>query len=431
MLKTFTLKNGIKVATYNLPNVKSIHIRISSKGGSIVESKVNNGVAHFMEHILVQGTPSYPTVEDLSLFIESLAGNYNAQTEKLLISFFITTPATHIEDAIKITKEVFFDPLFAKDAIERERGALLNEIKQNMDSHYFELNRYFWETRVKKEHPLTLFTGGALDVVSKLTRDDLVNYWQKYFLSKNSYLLISGNFEEKKLIKLLEKYFESIDSKKVFSGFPKMSDLDLSEKEVFIRFDQKLGINYIDITWPSIKMEDTLKLRLIQNLALTILGGLRNSRLFKLLRSQRGLVYSIGSSASILPGLGLGYISSQVTSENLVEVLDLTFKELFTFVHNGPTDEELSFAKNYLSNQWFMAFDHPSVIAEWIENDLHWNDKIRLPEQYLEILKEIKKEDLLKLMQKYWDFAKLNLVIQGQIEDSKENREKYMEYLNL
>jgi len=72
MLNTLTLPNGLKVATYNLPSLKSIHLRISVKGGSLVENPDNNGVAHFMEHMLVQGIPSYETAEIFSRFIEGL-----------------------------------------------------------------------------------------------------------------------------------------------------------------------------------------------------------------------------------------------------------------------------------------------------------------------------------------------------------------------
>src|SRR5687767_10339935 len=112
MLKTFTLKNGIKVATYNLPQLKSVHIRISAKGGVVTEKPSKNGVAHFMEHMLVQGIPSLPNVDEFSRYIESLAGTYGANTESTLVRFNLTIPFTHLETGLKIASEVFFEPLF-------------------------------------------------------------------------------------------------------------------------------------------------------------------------------------------------------------------------------------------------------------------------------------------------------------------------------
>lgn len=425
MLKTFKLSNGIQVATYNLPNLRSVHLRVIAKGGSLAEDKTQNGVAHFMEHMLVQGTPSLPNAEEFSGFIESLAGNYSAYTERLLIGFNITIPATHIEDALRIGSEVFFEPLFMELAMGKERRAIVEELKQNMDSHWYKISQYFRKSRFVKNHVLTLDPGGTLDIVQKLTREDLINFWKKCFIPQNTYLLISGKFNEGQLNKLLNHYFDKIGSSDKKNCFPPLGAEGFSPRGVNIRSDMKLGANYIDLTIPSIDLNSNLSQRITQNLALVILGGIRNSRLFKLLRYQKGLVYSVHSGSSVLPGLGYVYLTSEATPSHLEEVVSLMVSELTAFVKNGPTSEELKLVKNYLTNQWLMTFDHPSAIAGWIENDLMWNNKVRLPEEYIEILEGITASDITKLMQTEWDFAKLNLTLQGPIKNVKEVKHKF------
>jgi predicted Zn-dependent peptidase len=106
-------------------------------------------------------------------------------------------------------------------------------------------------------------------------------------------------------------------------------------------------------------------------------------------------------------------------------VIDLISVELETFVKNGPTAEELEFAKNFLANRWLMSFDHPSSIANWIEDELLWENKILLPEEVAKLLTKIKPDDIVELMQKYWDFSKLNLIIQGKIKDTEANQKKF------
>ncbi|MDO8498168.1 MAG: pitrilysin family protein [bacterium] len=431
MLKNFQLKNGLQVATFDLPSLRSVHLRIIAKGGSLVEKASKNGVAHFMEHMLVQGTPSLPNAEEFSSFVESLAGNYGAYTERLLIAFNITVPATHLEDAVRISSEVFFEPLFVEAALEKERRAVIEELKQNMDSHYFEISKFFRHNRFLPRHPLTLDPGGTVETVSKLKRQDLVDFWQKYFIPQNAYLLVSGRFEENKLRALLEQYFLKGNGKIPFPGYPHLSDKDFSQRGVYIRTDPKLGANYIDLTFPSLSLSDNLPTRLKQNLALVILGGLRNSRLFKLLRYQKGLVYGVHAGASLLPNLGYVYITSEVTPVRLEEVVTLTLSELKAYVADGPTEEELKFVKNYLSNQWLMAFDHPSAIAGWIENDLMWNDAIRLPEDYIKMVSDMTTSDIKEVMQTQWDFAKLSLTVQGPIEDTPEVKNHYERILEV
>lgn len=424
MLKSFTLKNGIKVATYQLPQLKSVHLSLSSRGGAIMETPANNGAAHFMEHMLVQGIPSFPTVEEFSQHIEGLSGGYGATTFRLRISFNITVPAPRLEDAIRIGSEVFFEPLFVSEAIEKERRAVESEIKQKMDSHWFEINRFFRETRYSKGSLLILSEAGSLEIVGKLTREDLINFWRELFFPKNTFLLIAGNFNNLKLKKQLEQYFGKYSSTKTFSGFPKIED-DLSARKVAIREDFDLRSCYIDLTYPALNLKDPLKFRLRQSLLINILGGLRNSRLFKLLRYQRGLVYSVDAGSSMLPGLGYVYVSSEVSLEHLEEVLTLVCQEVAAFKKDGLTEEELQLAKNFLTNQWLMTFDHPSSISSWIESDLLWEDKVLLPEECAKMIQDVTREELIQLMQDYWNFDKLNLIVQGPIENSQANIKKF------
>ncbi|MBI4080632.1 MAG: insulinase family protein [Candidatus Levybacteria bacterium] len=431
MLTTSKLPNGIQLATYHLPNLKSIHLRISVKGGSLVENKINNGVAHFMEHMLVQGIPSFPTVAEFSRFIEGLAGNYGAYTKNLMVSFYITVPSTHLEEAIKIASETFFGPLFVEEAIEKERQAVFEEIKQKMDSHWYKISDFFTKTRFIDGHPLTLDGGGSLETIKNLKREDLIDYWKRYFHPSNTYLLVSGNFQEKRLEQLLKKYFSNHKNGKSFAGFPNMNGKDFTKRQVAIRSDFSLKICYLDLAFPSMGLFDDLQLRLKQNLALVIFGQLRNSRLFKLLRYDRGLVYDVGAGASQYPGLGYGYISSQVSPENLEEVVRLIMQEFASFVHHGPTDEELSFAKNYLTNQWLMTFDHPSSITGWVEDHLLWEESMRMPEDYATLLRGLTSQDLTRMMQKHWDFSKLNLILQGPIHNTRNNDKKYTSLMSV
>lgn len=425
MLKSFTLKNGLKVATYNLPNLKSVHLLIAAKGGSLTQGKEENGVAHFMEHMLAQGIPTFPTVEAFSGFIEGLAGHYGAFTQPLLVGFEITTPFSYLEKAVQITSEVFFQPLFPADVLEKERRVIISEIKQRMDSKYYKINKFFQSERFSSSHILAQDVGGDISEIEKFKREDLISFWQKFFTPQNTYLIVVGNFSSIKLDKQIKKYFENITNNKVFPGYQKMSEKDFSNTKVAIRHDPSLGNDYLDITFPAMKLSDPLELRMQQSLALAILGRLRNSRLFKLLRYQKGLVYDVRASLSMLPDLGYVSITSETLPENLEEVVRLILQELKGFVQNGPTEDELKFAKNFIIAGWQMAFDHPSSIAGWLEGELIWEKDVTLPEDHAKKIEDISVADITAMMQKYWDFNKLQLAIQGPTKKTKHSLAKY------
>ena len=426
MLNTFTLKNGIKVATYKLPSVKSVHINAEVKAGAVLETDENNGVAHFMEHMLVQGIPTLPDVEKFSSFIEGLAGTYGATTDPLTVDFHINLPFNKLETGIKIASEVIFEPLFVEEALEKERVAVINELLQRMDSHFYKISRFFKEVRYPKGHPLYRDTGGDLEVVKKVTIADLKKYWKEYFLTSNTYILVTGNFEEEELKDLLNKYFQRHEKDSKVLKYPEVSNKDFTDRTVALRNDPNLKTAYIDFSFPGFATLDADKYSkelLGQSLLTIILGRLRNSRLFKLLRYQKGLVYGVSAGVAGVPGINAINISSETGPDNLDEVVRLITAELIAFVDKGLIEKELAFAKYFMENQWLMSFDHPSSIASWIGHELLWKKKIHLPEDSIEELNSINNKFLLDLMKKHWDFGKLNLVIQGPVDES--SKEKY------
>lgn len=423
MLNTFILKNGLQVATYSIPEMRSVYLSLSVKGGSIFDNKKTSGTAHFMEHILFEGSPSFPDTESLHDFIESIAGSFNAVTQVQAIKFYISAPATHLEDLIKIGSEVFFEPFFHKNAIERERNAILEEIRGRQDNLWYETSKFYSGIRYKPGHPFLLDGGGTEEAVKKLQRKDLVEYWEKFFLPKNTYLVIVGNFNNVEAQKSVQKYFDKYNSKKSFPGFPDFTNKDLSDRQVAIRYDKKLNTCYLNLSFPSMDASFPLKDLIAQGIARNILGVLRSSRLFRLLRHQKGLVYDTGVSTYVYQKFGLVDFYSQVSAENLLEVIELVAKEIKLFIENGPTDEEVAFAKNYSMNQTLMEFDNPGSIAEWIDADLLWEDKIYTPEENVEIIRGVTRERINALIKEHWDFSKLNLVVQGPFKNSQAHRQ--------
>jgi predicted Zn-dependent peptidase len=431
MLKTFTLKNGLKVASYSMPLMRSAFLTISVKGGAIFDTKEKSGVAHYMEHILVQGTPSYPNVEALSDYIEKLAGSYNATTYTQHIRFNINAPTNYLSEMVKIAGEVFFLPLFTEDSIERERNAVLEEIRQRQDALWYKNHQFFSDVRFNKNHPMLLDPGGSLESVSNLQKNDLVSYWQEFFDPANAYVVAVGGFSQDEIVKSCEKYLGHFESKKEFKGYQNLTDKDMSARTVAIREDKTLQACYIDLSYPSMSDNVSLKDRVVQGIARSILGGLSSSRLNRLLRQRRGLVYYVSFGFASYETFGYGVVTSQVVRENLDQVLELIIKELQGFIAHGPTEEELQFAKNYSSNRALMQFDHPAAIASWIEGDLIWEDEIMMPEEYEKVINSITKKDVMEMMGKYWKLEQINLTIQGPIESSKENVEKYSQLLDV
>lgn len=431
MLKTFTLKNGIKVATYSVPEMKSVYLSITTKSGSIFDKESTNGAAHYMEHIIVEGTPTYPNIEVLTDYIEKMAGSYNATTGIDNIKFHINLPALYLEDAIQIAGEIFYQPLFPEASIEKERNAILGEIHTRQDALWYKNHQFYKSVRYRKNHPYLLDGGGSEKAIRTLQKKDLMDYWSKFFHPKNSYLVIVGGFDTEKIEQTVEKLLGQYDTKVEFPGYPDLTNDDLSDQTIAIRHDPELSTIYLDLSFPSMSDESTPIEEATMSIARRVLGGLSGSRLNRLLRLQKGLVYGVSFSAPSFYGWGEAGVSSNASVENIDEVIQLIVQELKGYLQNGPTDEELEFAKNNTINRVLMSFDHPGAIAGWIEDYLLWRDHVALPEEYVEIVKSVTKEMVVDLMKKYFDLSKLNLVLQGPIKNTPANIKKYQDMVKI
>lgn len=431
MLKTFKLKNGINVAVYNIPAIKSLYVSFTIKGGSIYDTPETVGVAHFMEHLICQGIPSLPDVEIFSDYIEKLAGFYNASTGIDSIEFHINLPGRYVEDALKISSEVMFAPLFKQESIDKERKAILEELLRRKDTLEYKNFLFFRKTRYKDGHPFLLDTVGDVETISKISKKDIVGFWEKLFAPKNLHIAVVGNVDIQQVKKLLKKYFEIYKNKSDIPVFPKMSNSDLTDWSVSIRNDNDLKTCYLDLSFASIGEEASLKQKMVQSIIRTMMGGLDSSRLHRLLRQKKGLVYNISFSPITYIDFGYCTVRSQAVIENLDEVLTLIAQEIKSFYKSGPTKEELEISKNYRINRILMAFDNPSNIASWIEDDLLWSDKVYLPEEIAKIIESVTYEDIMDFMKKHWDFGKLNLVLQGPLKDTNENKKKYEKIVSI
>lgn len=427
MLQHFTLSSGLRVATYSIPQMRSVFLGLSVKAGSIFDTPKTSGISHFMEHMLVQGIPSFPNVEALSDYIEGLAGTYSAATYSQSIRFTASVPSVHLKDILEIGCEVLYKPLFPEDAYEREKTSILEEIKERQDALWHKNGRFFTSVRFKEGHPLRLDAGGTVDTIRDLRLNDLKNYWSKFFFPRNTYLVLVGGFEDEDIKNILEDFFGNIKSDKKFPGFPSVTNKDLSDKTIAIRDDRVLRTCYLDVSFPSVSDDYPLAARVPQAIIRDILGGLRGSRLYRLLRQRKGLVYDVGVGSAVYQHFGYSYIYSQVTEQKLLEVVELIGKELLTFYQNGPIKEEVAFAKNYHTNRILMQWDHPSAIADWLSSDLMWEDKIHTPEDYAKLLEAVDVDTIKKFMQTHWNFDKLNMIIQGPLDDSDNNKKKIAE----
>lgn len=289
-LSVYTFENGHKVV---LAHKKSPIINISSwiKTGSINENSENNGVSHFVEHLLFKGTTKYPAgVFDKTM--EQKGGIINAATWKDYTFYYINIPTEHFKTALEMHSDMIVDAQFPKEEIgpkfnpsgpapdeKRERYVVIEEIRMGEDNNwrkiYKNLNNAMYEN-----HPYKREVIGTKEIISNISQEEIIKYYKTFYVPKNITTVIAGEFEEEYVLDLIQKNFVFKDNSEIEKCKP-----DKYKKETKIK-KPSLLIDFAEVNSGYIMMgalcdsAKNLKETIALDLISTILGDGKSSRLY-------------------------------------------------------------------------------------------------------------------------------------------------------
>ena len=341
------MPNGLWVVHQEM-SAPPVAITLHSKGGSGVENTDEIGLAHFVEHMAFKGSDKYPDENLISEMIEQEGAQTNAFTSHDRVCFYIHTQ-TNIELMFGILANAVLHPLFREKDIEVERGAILQEIADGMDSPDNMIAKLFGEM-IWGKHSYGGDITGTKEQVASLGRDSFLNYYAKYFTPRNLVLSVAGGIKAAKVFDLAFQYFG--DNVKVAGERAKMPEIDYSYKPpdrislLHKDFEQvKCCLGVLPREWIAYNKEHE-KERIATGLLAIILGGGMSSRLFRTIRAQRGLVYYIMAGLSVFENGGDFWIDFGAEPTNFPRVISLIFDELDNLLKNGVSENELAKVKN-------------------------------------------------------------------------------------
>jgi predicted Zn-dependent peptidase len=409
------LENGAKFIFYFNPELEGIYLKTSIKAGRLNDPPDKLGLTHLLEHILGEGTQNFPSSEILASYIEERAGSYNLTTSRSEISFNLSLPKKYLKEAIKISKEIFFDPLF--NNFEKEKQIVIQEIKDKITSIGYELRIFELQSRFKKTSPFFYTFLFDPEKVKNIDLEDIISFWENYFAPNNFCFTLEGDFAIKEIEKLIKENYGNLKPKNI----PQidLKDNPFSDDLLSFRLDPKLKITYVNISLP-IKLEkEDIENGSRLDIIRIILIALRTSRLFRILRKEKGLVYSIRITDDLFE-YGFPYIYIEFESEmnKVLEILEIIKEVIFDFIQKGPTDEELEKAKNYIIEKSKILKDDPQRILNGLMFYLLYYDKIFTLDDYRQVIERTEKNDILEILRKL-DFKFLNICLQSPVEDKK------------
>jgi predicted Zn-dependent peptidase len=351
-MNKYTLSNGLRVVVEYIPTVRSVSFGIWVKTGSRNETPENNGISHFIEHMLFKGTESR-TSKDIADLFDGIGGNVNAFTSKEYTCYFAKVLDEHLPLAVDALSDMFFNSQMDPVELAKEKNVILEEISMYEDTPddkvHDEASRAAFG-----EHPLAYSILGLEDRLTAMTSDTLRGYMIDNYTLENVVISVAGNVEEKSLLALLEKYFGNFTNSK-----PVKSILNPpSFHGDYLFYKKKTEQNHLCITFPGCSITDpNLYAMILLNNAI---GGGMSSRLFQEIREKRGLAYSVYSYHTSYADTGLFTLYAGTAPKQTKEVLDLTMEQMNELSVKGLGEDELHRGKEQLKGSLILSLESTS-----------------------------------------------------------------------
>lgn len=411
MYNKFILDNGIRVVMENIPYVKSVSIGIWIEAGSRKENAKNNGVSHFIEHMLFKGTENR-NAKEIAESIENIGGQLNAFTSKECTCVYAKVLDNHLPIAIDVLADMLLNSKFSYEDIEKEKSVVFEEINMYEDSPEDIVYDLLSET-IFDGHSLALPVLGKLNTLKNLSRNDILDYYHDNYIGNNIVISVAGNVNISQTLKIIEKYFSNMNSgqKKEKISKPLLSKQKLSSRQKDIE-----QLNFCIGTEGISQGDEGVYTLLVLN---NILGGSMSSRLFQKIREDRGLVYSIYSYPSFYKDTGVFTIYAGLNPKEVLNVTELIIEDLSYLNRHGITNSELIKSKEQLKGNYILGLESTSSRMTAIGKSELLLGEIYSQKEVIDKIDSVTKSNVEDMIERVFNKEKYNISYVGNVKNKK------------
>ena len=407
MYKKTILKNGLRIITIPMKNTKTVSVLALIGTGSKYETKDINGISHFLEHMFFKGTKRYPTTLRIAERLDNIGGAYNAFTSKEFTGFWAKVGGKHLDLAIDWISDILLNSKFEEKEIKREKGVIIEEFNMYLDNPMSYIGD-LWEKLLYGDQPSGWLTLGEKKNILRFKKNDFLDYFRKHYLNKNIVICVAGNFDNKKTIKKIEKYFNKFRNGEVQEKLKTTENQKTPETLIHYK---KTDQTHFCLGVKGYNLFDSEKYA--QIILSTILGANMSSRLFTLIRERKGLCYYIKTSSDSSTDTGYLVTQAGIPHKNLEQVVRLIVREYKKFKTKKITEKELQKAKDYLKGSINLKLESSDFQASFYSFEELLTNKILTPEEKFAKLDKVSINDIQKVAQNIFKPEKLNLAIIG------------------
>ena len=347
----WVLSNGLRVVGERLPYLRTVSMGVWLHVGSMFELPEENGLSHFMEHMVFKGTGKR-TARQIAEEMDAVGGQLNAFTGKDCTCFYAKVIDEDVALAADILADLVTNATLDETELEKERGVILEEIAMDEDSPE-DLVHDLLSKAMFGDQSLGMPILGTESLIAGYKRQNLVDYRKKHYSPERAVIALAGNYDPEQMKALLEEFFGGwradigqlqAPSQQVLTGQKALKEKDTEQMHICLGFP---GASY--------GSEDIYPQAALNNL----LGGAMSSRLFQRIREDLGMAYSIYTYPNTYQGCGTFAVYAGVSPKNAERVLEEIRRELQKLLREGVLEKEYCDAKQQLRCGYLMGLESP------------------------------------------------------------------------
>ncbi len=406
--------NGLRLLQIPSQDTKAVTILFLFGVGSRYESAEINGISHFIEHMMFKGTKKRPTTLDISRELDSVGAEFNAMTAKDYTGYYIKIDAEKADLATDILSDMLLNTRFDARELNRERGVIIEEINMYKDNPLMHLETVFEES-VFKGNSMARDVAGPVQVIKKVSRKQMVDYYHDHYRPDNLVIAVSGKIKKELIASLERKYIAKVKKGKGNkSEFKNFIDKQKSPR-VALQYKSTKQVQ-MALGFPTFGYQDDDRYAL--HLLSIVLGGNMSSRLFISVRERKGLAYFVRAYPNFYEDAGNFLVHAGLDKSRLPEALKIIQTELKKIKNNGITADELKKARDYLRGKLTLQLEDSSVKAEYYAKQELLQGGLMSLEEKLKNYDKVTVKQIKEIATKYFIREKLNLAVIGPFKDN-------------
>jgi len=412
MVKKFTFKNGLRLLLVPQPQSPSTTVLVLVEAGSEYETRNNNGISHFLEHMVFKGTTNRPKPGMIACELESIGAQTNAFTGYEYTGYWAKAQASKTAKILEIVSDMYLNPIFDAAEIDKERGVIIEEINHYEDMPTRRIQELF-TFLLYGDQPAGWDIAGRKEVIRRIKREDFLKYRNSHYVPGKTIVIVSGKFREEQVKGYVKELFGKLKPKKIIRK-AKVKEKQ-SKPAVLLKY-KKSDQTHLVLGVRAFGIFD--KRRYAIQVLGDILGGGMSSRLFHRIREELGAAYYVRAGVDFSTDHGYFEVSAGADHAKVKAVIAAALQEFERISKELVPEDEFQKSKDHLSGNLLLSLESSDELANFYGSQELMTRKFDSPEEIIKRIQKVTREEVRAVARSIFREDKLNLAMIGPYADA-------------